>query len=206
VAIRSGKHSSSTAATHAKDFERLLDLEDFSSLLKTPTGELKPVQIFTVDGGPDENPRYHKVINYAVQHFLDHNLHGLFVASNAPGLSKYNRCERTMSRLSKEMSTLLIPHNKFGNHLDSDGNTIDVELEKENFKHAGECLADVWSGMVVDKFNVVAEYIQPDEELPDLRAVSPKWYVEHVRESQYMVQVIFFPSVKKKRFLKSSLD
>ena len=191
IGVRSGKHSSSTAATHAKDFKRMLELPDFDPFLKTESGKLKPVLIFTVDGGPDENPRYPKTINYAVQHFLDHDADGIFIATNAPGQSKYNRCERIMSRLTKEMSMLVIPHDTFGNHLDADGNTIDEELELKNFGHAGRVLAEVWSGLVINNFNVVSEYQEPDEELPSLRDISPAWYVEHVRESQYMVQVRF---------------
>lgn len=57
VAIRSGKHCSSTAATHAHDFHRLMELDIFESILKTKDGQVKPVLIVTADGGPDENPR-----------------------------------------------------------------------------------------------------------------------------------------------------
>ena len=56
VAVRSGKHSSSTASTHAIDFERLLQLDSFSEILLNKK-KVKPVLIFCVDGGPDENPR-----------------------------------------------------------------------------------------------------------------------------------------------------
>ncbi|GBN50027.1 hypothetical protein AVEN_95582-1 [Araneus ventricosus] len=57
IAIRSGKHSSSTANIHAQDFETLLTLKEFEELVKTEEGFIKPVIIITVDGGPDENPR-----------------------------------------------------------------------------------------------------------------------------------------------------
>lgn len=46
---------------------------------------VKPIVIFTVDGGPDENPRYQKVIDVAIHHFVQHDLDTLFVAKNAPG-------------------------------------------------------------------------------------------------------------------------
>lgn len=94
VAIRSGKHSSSTADSNAKDFNRLLELPEFDPITKTPEGSMKPVAIFTVDGGPDENPRYQKVIANAIQHFKDFNLDVLIIATNAPGRSAYNRVER----------------------------------------------------------------------------------------------------------------
>lgn len=56
VAIRSGKHDSSTALTHGFDFETILNLPDFESITKFE-GKLKPVAIIATDGGPDENCR-----------------------------------------------------------------------------------------------------------------------------------------------------
>lgn len=56
ITIRSGKHSSSTAATHAADLNLLMELDIFDSTLKY-NDKVKPVLILTVDGGPDENPR-----------------------------------------------------------------------------------------------------------------------------------------------------
>lgn len=61
IAIRSGKHDSSTASSHALDFQTLLELDEFRKFAKTPAGDVKPDVIITVDGGPDENPRYAKV-------------------------------------------------------------------------------------------------------------------------------------------------
>ena len=60
IGIRSGKHSSSTALAHGRDFARLLNLEEFRDLAYK-NGFIKPVVIMSVDGGPDENPRYQKV-------------------------------------------------------------------------------------------------------------------------------------------------
>ena len=58
----SGKHSSSTATTYAKDLVKLLTLDDFESLALGEDKKVKPVIRLSVDGGPDENPRYKKVI------------------------------------------------------------------------------------------------------------------------------------------------
>lgn len=58
VSIRSLKHSSSNAATHSDDLNALMDLEPFQSFMKTEEGIVKPIMIFSVDGGPDENPRF----------------------------------------------------------------------------------------------------------------------------------------------------
>ena len=60
VAIRSGKHSF-TAMSHGLDFERLLHLKEFEDMTRSGIDRLvKPVFVFTADGGPDEKPRYQK--------------------------------------------------------------------------------------------------------------------------------------------------
>lgn len=137
IVIRSGKHSSSTAATHAKDLNKLLTLDDFKNLALGQDGKVKPVMILSVDGGPDENPRYTKVISNCITHFKEYNLDGLFVFTNAPGRSAYNRVERRMAPLSRELATVVLPYEHYGSHLDSQGKTIDSELELKNFQHAG---------------------------------------------------------------------
>lgn len=104
ISIRSGKHCSSTAETHAEDLKELLTLDNFKPLMTTPDGSTKPVMIVTVDGGPDENPRYQRVIACAVKHFKDMDLDAIFIATNAPGRSAYNRVERRMSPLSQTLS------------------------------------------------------------------------------------------------------
>lgn len=57
IAIRSGKHAQSTAATHAHDFQTLINEKGFSEFIRDAKGDVKPIVVFTVDGGPDENPR-----------------------------------------------------------------------------------------------------------------------------------------------------
>jgi len=85
IAIRSGKHDSSTAASHAVDLDTVFGLDEFQKFIKTPAGEMKPVVIMSVDGGPDENPRYAKVITLVMPLFLCvmylfllHSLHDCF--------------------------------------------------------------------------------------------------------------------------------
>ncbi|CAH1113118.1 unnamed protein product [Psylliodes chrysocephalus] len=159
IAIRSGKHSSSTANTHAQDFETLLEIEEFRPLAITDHGLVNPVVIMTVDGGSDENPRYQKVIGFAIQHFKRHDLDALFLATNAPGRSAYNRVERRMAPPSRELAGLILPHDHFGSHLDKRGVTIDEHLEISNFEFAGNVLAEVWSSMEIDGYNVTAKYV-----------------------------------------------
>lgn len=58
IAIRSGKHSSSTAMSHSLDFDTMSKKEELQEWFKNADGEFKPIMITVVDGGPDENPRY----------------------------------------------------------------------------------------------------------------------------------------------------
>lgn len=194
VAIRSGKHSSSTALSHANDIETLLSMPEFDQYCRVGAGgQAKPVFMFSVDGGPDENPRYEKVIRVAIHHFVKQNLDACLIATNAPGRSAFNRVERRMAPLSKELTGVILPHDTFGTHLDSQGRTIDVELEKENFKKAGESLADIWNGLVIDKHPVCAKYISPEHsEMAEasLEERDMVWRAEHVRESQYLTQIV----------------
>ena len=66
-----------------------------------PDNAMKPVLVITVEGGPDENPRYQKVIEMAVHHLVQHILDAYFIATNAPGRSAFNRVERRMAPLSQ---------------------------------------------------------------------------------------------------------
>ncbi|KAJ8877456.1 hypothetical protein PR048_021911 [Dryococelus australis] len=142
IVIKSGKHSSSTATSHAQDLDNLLTLE--------------PLQFY------EERRR-----------------------------SAFNRVERRMAPLSRELTGVVLPQDSFGAHLDSKGRTVDVSLEKDNFKKAGEILAEIWSAVCTDGHEVVAKYIDPNNDtsnVPDLP--SEEWYAEHVRESQYLLQVV----------------
>ena len=194
IAIRSGKHSSSTAYAHALDFERLLQLPEFDTITKYgPDKVVKPVIVITVDGGPDENPRYQKVIETAVHHFVQKNLDAYFIATNAPGRSAFNRVERRMAPLSRELSGLILPHDKYGSQLNDRGLTIDTNLEKKNFSFAGSTLAEIWSQTVIDGHPIVAEYIDPElsELKPEsLQSKDPIWFAAHVRTSQYFTQIV----------------
>ncbi|KAK4878758.1 hypothetical protein RN001_011264 [Aquatica leii] len=197
ISIRSGKQASSTANTHTYDFESVLSVSAFKPLMMTESNTVKPVIIIFVDGGPDKNLRYRKVKNFAIQHFKKYNLDALFIASNAPGRSAFNRVERRITSLSKHLSGVILPNEHFGvilsnehfgSHLDDKGMTVDEDLEKRNFQHAEESLSKVCSEMKIDSYDVSAEYRKP--ELEDLAESNLAWYSAHVRESQYLLQVM----------------
>lgn len=146
-----------------------------------------------MDGGPDENPRYAKSVEVAIHHFKMHNLDAIFVATNAPGRSAFNIVERRMAPLTRLLCGVILPHDKWGNHLDAHGNTFDENLERKNFQNAGETLAEVWGENYIDGHAVFAEYIDPDKsELSkaDLVKVSEEWKAEHISSSQYFLQIV----------------
>ncbi|CAG4934597.1 unnamed protein product [Colias eurytheme] len=195
VAIRSGKHSSSNAETHATDIHKLTEISAFENFMKTREGFVKPVFIFTCDGGPDENPRYERVIISAIQHFKDFDLDAVYIATNAPGRSAFNRVERRMAPLSRELTGVVLKHDNFGSHLDSSNKTTDLDLEERNFESAGTVLSNIWSQLVIDGYPVVAKYIMPTETRLDVEQAKALkrdaiWYANHVRESQYLLQIV----------------
>jgi len=50
----------------------------------SPQLKLKKTLVTTADGGPDENPRYLKMIKVGIYHFAEHNLgDAFFIATNA---------------------------------------------------------------------------------------------------------------------------
>jgi hypothetical protein len=191
IGIRSGKHDSSVAATHASDLRHLYaDVQQFRDVLYRQDGTVKPVLILLVDGGPDENPRYKETIKFACDNFRKLQLDALFISTNAPGRSAYNPVERRMAPLSRFLAGLILPHETFGCHLNSQGETVDEELEKRNFQQAGQALAEVWSEAVIDNYPVISEWRggmladQPEHE------TTQEWMAKHVRASQYFLQIV----------------
>lgn len=118
IAIRSGKHSTSNASTHAEDFRSLIELESFKEVVYNESGEVKPIIMISSDGGLDENPRFPKVISNTIKHFQKNDLDVIIVFTNAPCRTAFNRVERRMEEeLSKELAGLVLPHDSCGTHL-----------------------------------------------------------------------------------------
>ena len=120
----------------------------------------------------------------------------MFVATNAPGRSAFNRVERRMAPLSHELAGLVLPYDFYGSHLNESGETIDPELETKNFEFAGNTLAEVWSKLVIDDFPVHAIYVTPPvendeaEDIKEAEEIDIEWRTNHVRESQYCLQIV----------------
>lgn len=190
VAIRSSKHSSSNALTHKNDFDSIMMNPNFNEFCRTKTEEVKPVGIIISDGGPDMNPRYSKVKNAAIQHFKDYNLDAIFLATNAPGRSAFNRVERRMAPFSAALAGVLLPHDFYGDHLKTKDKQNKETLEKKNFCHAGTVLAEIWGEMTLDGHKVHAEYIDPDNEVFEEPIIeTQEWLMKHTREGHYFYQV-----------------
>ena len=189
IGIRSTKHSASSAFTHFQDMMRVCSLPEFATSFQTDRHEEKKVMIITVNGGSDENPKYEKTINCSIKYFIENGLDAFFLATNAPGRSAFNRVEHRMVKLSKELSGVILEHDKFGSNLDAKGVTFDKDLELKNFEYAGHTLAEIWSGLVIDGNPVVADFI--DDDAPVIMGTkSEEWKACHVRQSQYFLQIV----------------
>ena len=99
----------------------------------------------------------------------------------------YNQVERRMAPLGKALTGLL-PHETNGIDLYSSRKTIDSDLEKRNFNVTGEILVKVWEEVVLDKFPIVAEYLEKSTK--DSVEVGEKWGTAHCKISQYLPQII----------------
>ena len=132
ILIRSGKYNTSNAFTLAFDVRELFE---------TKLVRRKAIMLMEADGAHDETPRFPKTLPTAVDFFrlldLDVLLHGL----NAAGLLALNPFKRRMAPLSRDLAGIVLPHDYFGNHLDSSGKTIIQELDVENFQKAADVLS-----------------------------------------------------------------
>ena len=188
VSVRSSKHNNSSALTHMEDLNDMI--ENNLELFESDNDDYKPVLIKSVDGGPDENPRFEKNILAACQIKKKYQYDAVIEVTNAPGLSAYNRVERRMHPLSLSMAGVILPHDTFGTHLDNQGQTVDLELEKENFAAAGKVLANVFSNITIDGHEVQARYVPDAPNIQLLVDQGGKYRDRHVIETQYMTVVL----------------
>ena len=180
IRVRSGKHDSSTAFTHAYDLRELF--------LKGCLPE-KPILLMETDGAPDEAPRFPKPLSTAVSLFKQMKFDALIHVVNAAGLSAFNPVERRMAPLSHDLAGLILPHDHYGTHLNSSGKTMDEELEEKNFLAAAEALSEVWSNTVIDSHKVECETVPIGKEfVPD--DPNPSWIANHVQQARYCLQVV----------------
>ena len=63
-----------------------------------------------------------------------------------------------------------------------------VDLERKNFKKAGDVLAEIWSKMVLDGHGVTAQYVENESVSVD--DIDEHWCASHCRVSQYLLQIV----------------
>ena len=117
---------------------------------------------------PMNYTRFPKTLYLSIQNFKKYNLDAFILVTQAPGQSIFNIAERRLALLSHDLSGLVLPHNYFGTHLNISGLTVDAELEKVNFKKTGEILAEVWNMNMIDRHQVVTEFIDPPASADDM--------------------------------------
>ncbi len=83
IAICSSKHDLSSAESHGADFDRLPKLKEFEKVAYDDTGEIKAIVIITVDGDPDEDPRFPKTLVASIRKFKKYNCDVLFILTHA---------------------------------------------------------------------------------------------------------------------------
>ena len=86
AAVRSGKHDTSSAGSHSEDFDRLVNLTEFSKAAKKDD-RVKPLVFVSVDGGPDESPKNEQALATWSSIFDRYKLDALFVFTHAAGYS-----------------------------------------------------------------------------------------------------------------------
>ena len=151
---------------------------------------MKPLVFVSVDGGPDEASKKQQALAVWARQFKNNDLDAVFVFTHAPGSSAYNPVERQIAPLSKDTAGITQPFDTFGNHLDASNKTIDSELEIEKFKAAGKILVEIWSESIIDNHPVVASYTRLQEHSKMLFHKTEEWKAKHVRQSQYMLQIV----------------
>ena len=104
-----------------------------------------------------------------------------------------------MAALSNDLAGLVLPHDHYGNHLNSSGQTIDIELEKMNFFKTVEVLSEVQSQTAIDGYPVQCNAVVIEKENippnPD-----PVWVSNHCLQSRYSYKqlgVVIVPVVHR---------
>ena len=128
------------------------------------------------------------MLSVTIDHFRKYKLDVYIVMTHALGISAYNYVERQNDPLNKALAGVVLDHDACGTHLDDSGHTIDVELEKENFRVAGKVLADIWSELELDERPVIAEYVENERCYPG--DIDELWVSQHCRISQYLLQIV----------------
>lgn len=89
---------------------------------------------------------------------------------------------------SKALAGAEISQGSCDSHLKPRGETVNAELEKNNFKVAENILCQITGELVLDGRLVTAEYVENESIEKD--EYDAHWVFKHYRISRYMLQVI----------------
>ena len=148
--VRSGKHDRSTALSHRLDLCDILRSGKFGTYTHNERRQ-KKVLLFRSDNAPDEAPRNPSTQSEMIHLFVKMELLLLVLISLPAGYSPFSPCERRMAPLSKQLTGVVLDHKYHGSHLNSSHETVDFELEKNNFEHAGKRFVKIFQEMTLDK-------------------------------------------------------
>ena len=178
-----------TSSTHMSDLQSIVANQHFVRAL-TKNGQVRPIWVLLVDGGPDENPRHMKNIIEYCKLFRSLNLDYLTVRTHAPGQSAYNPVKRSMASLSTKLAGITLPVDKFGSHLDSQGKVVDDELARRNFEFSGKSLCDLWKRDEIYGKPVIVEYVdQENQQFAETQSISWEWLENHTQICRYSLDI-----------------
>ncbi|CAF4336056.1 unnamed protein product [Rotaria sp. Silwood2] len=182
ISVRSAKHDRINIDCEEIDFDHVVKLKEFERTARNHIGEVKPVIIMNIDSiNPMDYTRYQKTLYLSIKKFKKYNLDVFILITQAPGQTAFNMVERRLALLSHDLSGLVLPDNYFGTHLNISGLTIDAELEKMNLKKTGEVLAEVWNMNMIDRCQVVTEYIDPPTSADEMvRFIDTKFTLDYI--------------------------
>ena len=159
--IGSAKHLDSSAYSHLADMKWIREKTELERGFKKEKEKLgKTSYDSQCREGADENPRYEKTISCCTVDYCNtYDLDAFFLVTNQPERSTFSRVKRRMAPLCKELGGVFLEQKYFGAHLDEKGNTIDPQLELQNFRHTEKILGEICSGMVINVYPLITEYL-----------------------------------------------
>ncbi|CAG8807768.1 38067_t:CDS:2 [Gigaspora margarita] len=109
----------------------------------------------------------------------------LTVRTHVPYQSAYNPVERSMASLLEKLAGITLPIDKYGMHLDSQGNVVDEELAQYNFEFLGNRLCELWSRDDIYAPDAVLLLDQNDGFLPPIAKGMNGHYIDPIHTLQY---------------------
>jgi hypothetical protein len=98
-----------------------------------------------------------------------------------------------MASLSHDLAGLILPYDHFGSHLNDSGVTINVDLEKINFRKAGQILAEhgiKQSLMVIHVLQNISIHLQHQKMNNNELMSNMSWMIFYDSKSQLIFELI----------------